>query len=126
MRATVSTETQQFKLQLKLVFNAAAVWLVLGVCHFVTGHYGVECGGENSVAINRNAEAEIVASVVGKAELDPILEGMGVIGEMATIFPNITNAIREHGTAAKALKVIGFPMDEFRPQDEYDEILAAI
>ena len=63
-----------------------------------------------------------------KQSLDPILEGMGVIGEMSAVpgWDQLPLSIDEHGVAEDALRVIGFPMKRFRPKEEYEGILAAI
>jgi hypothetical protein len=61
-----------------------------------------------------------------KAELDPILEGLGVGSEMFQIWPNLKHAIDEHGTLQDALKVMNFPMDRFKSKDDYNEIVERI
>jgi len=61
-----------------------------------------------------------------KQELDPILEGLGVAGSMFEVWPELKNAIREHGTLERILKATGFPLTELKPQEEYNEIIAAI
>ncbi len=61
-----------------------------------------------------------------KQRLDPILEGLGITGEMTALWPTLSNAIDEHGTLEDALRVIGFPMKRFKSKDEYDEIITAI
>ena len=61
-----------------------------------------------------------------KQELDPILEGLGVAGTMFQVWPDLKNAIREHGTLERILKATGFPLTELKPKEEYDDIVAAI
>jgi len=61
-----------------------------------------------------------------KQSLDPILEGLGVIGEMSAVWETLPQSIDEHGVAEDALRVIGFPMKRFKSKDEYKEILAQI
>ena len=63
-----------------------------------------------------------------KQSLDPILEGMGVIGEMSAIpgWDQLPLSIDEHGVAEDALRVIGFPMKRFKSKEEYNEIVARI
>ncbi len=61
-----------------------------------------------------------------KQELDPILEGTGVAKELFEVWPDLRHAIKEYGTLAKALKVIGFPLTELKSEDEYNEIIEAI
>ena len=55
-----------------------------------------------------------------------VLEGLGVAGTMFQIWPDLKNSIREHGTLERVLKATGFPLTEFKPEDEYNEIVAAI
>jgi hypothetical protein len=61
-----------------------------------------------------------------KQELDPILEGLGVAGTMFEVWPELKNAVREHGTLERVFKATGFPLQEFKSEDEYNEIVAAI
>ncbi len=61
-----------------------------------------------------------------KQELDPILEGLGVAGSLFDIWPDLKHAIKEYGTLAKALKVIGFPLTELESEDDYNEIIEAL
>ena len=75
----------------------------------------------NPVFIGPLARAQRV-----KAELDPILEGLGIAGSMFEVWPELKNAIREHGTLEKIMKATGFPLTELKPEDEYNEIVAAI
>lgn len=61
-----------------------------------------------------------------KQELDPILEGLGVAGTMFEVWPDLKHAVKEHGTLERIFKATGFPLTEFRSEDEYNEIIAAL
>lgn len=61
-----------------------------------------------------------------KQELDPILEGLGASALLFELFPDLKTAIREYGTLEKILKATGFPLTELKPEEQYDEIVAAL
>lgn len=61
-----------------------------------------------------------------KAELDPILDGLGVARELFEVYPDLKNAIREYGTLEDVLKAVGFPLKDLKPEDEYNEIIAQL
>jgi len=61
-----------------------------------------------------------------KQELDPILEGLGVAATMFEVEPNLKESVRWHGVLERVFKATGFPLTEFKPEEEYDEIVAAI
>ena len=87
-----------------------------------------------AVELGEKIDLSVVAVFTGplaraqkvKQELDPILDGLGVAAGMIEQQPELVNAIKWHGTLERVFKATGFPMTEFVPKDEYDEIVAAI
>ena len=61
-----------------------------------------------------------------KQELDPIIEGLGVGGAVFELFPDSKNSIREHGLLKRIFEATGFPLTEFKPEDEYNDIIDAL
>ena len=61
-----------------------------------------------------------------KQELDPILDGLGAAGPLFALDPDLVNAVRLHPTLDDILTATNFPMKNFVPKDEYDQIKAAL
>lgn len=61
-----------------------------------------------------------------KQDLDPILDGLGALVPMFEIYPDLKHTIREHGTAEDILKAVGFPLKNFKPEDEYNQIIVEL
>ncbi len=61
-----------------------------------------------------------------KQELDPIIEGLGILKALFEEYPDLKHAIREYDTAEDILKAVNFPLKNLKPEDEYNEIIAQL
>ncbi len=60
-----------------------------------------------------------------KQELDPILDGLGAAAPLFQLDPDLVDAIRLHPTLDDILTATNFPLKNFVPKDEYDQLKAA-
>ncbi len=60
-----------------------------------------------------------------KQELDPILEGLGIASGMIGTNPELIHAIRWHDSLGDVFKAVNYPLKNFVPKEEYEEIIKA-
>lgn len=61
-----------------------------------------------------------------KQELDPILDGLGVAKVLFEEYPNLKFAIREYDTLEDVFKAVNFPLKNFKPEEEYNQIVVEL
>lgn len=61
-----------------------------------------------------------------KQELDPILDGLGVAEQLFQYEPDLIHAVRWHQTLDDVFSATNFPMKNFLPKEEYEQIKQAL
>ncbi len=57
-------------------------------------------------------------------ELDPIMTGLAALTPLFAEYPDLKYALRAYGTAEDILKAVNFPLKNFVPEEEWNQIVA--